>query len=99
MANIYEVEITYVTLVEAESEEDAHWNASSEIREITNDSEPEIHVDRKIKSLDKLPHPWDGKCLPYGGDGAQRLNEILPATEAEAAPEKDTKTIDMFEGA
>ena len=89
----YTVELTVTAVVMASNEMEAHTAAIDYAREIWNDVDPDIDVHGEIKALDRLPESWDSDCLPYGGDGETRLKDLLPETE----PERDTRTIDMFQ--
>ena len=91
----YTVELTITAIVMATSEMDAHKAAIENRRDIWSDVVPNVGVIREIKALDRLPESWDPDCLPYGGDGETRLKDLLPETE----PERDTRTIDMFQDA
>lgn len=88
----YEVELRWTAVVQANSEMEAYDVAEDEKRDICGDVGPDVDVMGEIKSLTALPVGWDRKCLPYGGDGERRLEELLPEEE----PVRDTLTIDMF---
>lgn len=90
---LFIVEISTTAIVAGKDWAEAHRNASSRLYDIIGDCGPEIDVAGEIKGLDRLPDGWDPMCLPYGGDGNTRLKDLLPETE----PERDTRTIDMFE--
>lgn len=94
-AKFFEVEVTWTAIVEAESLIDAYGVAESCTRDITRDADGDVTVVREVTSLERLPEGWEGNCLPYGGDGDTRLQDLLPEVE----PVRDTKTIDMFAGA
>lgn len=68
-------EIEYVIAVE--DDEDEHDVAEDVWTEVRWDSDPAIWVDREIKTLKQLPSGWDGMCIPYGGDGNARIQEIV----------------------
>lgn len=92
----YAVEVIWIAVVMAETPEDADEVARRNLSEITRWDSPEYSAGRPIKSMQELcAIGWDGQCLPYGGDGETRLSDIL--AELESEPERDTKTIDMFE--
>lgn len=91
----YFVELRITAVVMADSEIDAMVTAESEAREIVRDGELGADDATELTSLEhlkRLDPEWDGRCLPYNGDGRTRLDELLPETE----PFKDTKTMDMF---
>jgi glycyl-tRNA synthetase beta subunit len=75
---IYTVEITYRTVVQADSREQAieaaKYAARDEITEVMNEAEIWIN---EITHLNELPTPWDGNCLPWSGDGKTPLKDIL----------------------
>jgi len=80
-AHIYSVSITLTTLVQAESQEHAVKVAKEELQEIASDTLPRdviVGVMAEITAVSGLPMGWDGRCLPYGGDGETRLDKILP---------------------
>jgi hypothetical protein len=89
----YAVDITWTAVVMAATSEDATEAARLNLSDITRWDSPDYSQGKPIKSMGELcAIGWDGQCLPYGGDGSTRLSDIL----AEPAPERDTKTIDMF---
>jgi hypothetical protein len=97
----YAVEVSFTMIVMAEDEDDAYAVAEEWADEAwgdTSSGSKDFHVDGLVRNdADLKRYKWDGQCLPYGGDGGIRLSDILAALDAE--PERDTKTIDMFEGA
>jgi hypothetical protein len=90
---LFIVEISTTAVVAGKDWAEAHRNANWHLGDIIGDFEPEIVVAGEVKSLAGLPADWDPMCLPYGGDGETRLKDLLPETE----PERDTRTIDMFD--
>jgi len=79
-ARIFSVNITVTTLVQADNHADAVQVAKDEFREIASDTLPKdiiIGVMSEITAVTGLPDGWDGRCLPYGGDGKTRLVDIL----------------------
>ena len=92
---VYMVELRTVAAVSAEDETAAYLIAQRKQREILNDTEPDITVQTQAKSLADLTDGWTPDALPYGGDGETHLKDLLPETE----PERDTRTIDMFQDA
>lgn len=84
-ARIFSVSVTVTTLVQAENQEDAVRVAKEEFREIASDTLPRdmtVGVMAEITAISGLPDGWDGRCLPYGGDGEARLADILPERAA-----------------
>ena len=77
--SLYIVTLSKTVVIEAMDETDAYDAAISERHEIFMDSDPDIDVGSEITSLEQLPGEWDGMCLPYGGDGRTRLQDLLLA--------------------
>lgn len=73
--NLYEVEISVMVVVIGENEQDALDNAEEDVREIKSDSEFAMQVIKEV-TTETLPNGWDGGCIPYGGDGNVRINNI-----------------------
>jgi hypothetical protein len=73
--SIFSVRVETVMVVEADNYFEATKVALDNISE--NDSW-EAEKGEEIQSLDELQGGWDGMCLPFGGDGAKRLKDILP---------------------
>jgi hypothetical protein len=91
---VFEVEITYTVLVQAENESAAYYTAEDELREIAFNDEPSVFVMGEIKSLAGLPSGWEPDCCAYGG--GELLSDLLPQEAPIDGVERDTKTIDMF---
>jgi hypothetical protein len=72
---IFEVEITTTVVVIGVDEDDACYNANEDIHEIKADSEFYIEVVKEVNK-DALPDGWDAGCIPYGGDGNVRIENI-----------------------
>lgn len=83
----YRVEFTMTAIVQAEDEGDAYSVADDAWRDIRSGSDPCISIGDEVRSLAELTDGWDGMCLPYGGDGNTRLQDLLPAA-GEPAKEK-----------
>lgn len=94
MSRLYEVEIIVRAVVAADNETDAWRVAHGDRREIVGDSDPECDVVAEIKRANDLPDGWDGECIPFGS-GDRRIFDYLD----NPPPERDTKTLDMFEAA
>jgi hypothetical protein len=93
----YAVEVSFTMVVMAEDETDAYQCARENASEAWGDTyDPRIDVCEQMQTeADLKRHRWDGQCIPYGGDGNTRLSDILSTLEP--APDRDDKTIDMFE--
>lgn len=77
MKKFYNVELTYVGVVYAEDEDQAHIIALDNARDIVDDSmDPKIDVTHEIKSKNDFTDGWDGECIGYGHDGNTRICEI-----------------------
>ncbi|MDR5824728.1 hypothetical protein [Caballeronia sp. LZ043] len=97
----YSVEISIVTVVMASDEDHAIDVAKHTAGEALRDLSAydyDYGTPREIKTDEHLARVgWDKACLPYGGDGRTTLKDILAEIQGEPLPERDTKTIDMFE--
>jgi hypothetical protein len=73
---LYNVEVTYKTVVFAESKEAAEREAEYAIR---HEDEPAVEVYvSEIKSLSDVKTPWDGGCIPWGDqENYSTIKEIL----------------------
>lgn len=93
----FAVEVSFTMIVMAEDETDAYRAALNDASEAWSETyDQDYRVLGEIKTeADLKRHKWDGQCIPYGGDGNTRLSDILASIEPE--PERDTRTIDMFE--
>jgi hypothetical protein len=93
----YFVTLEVTAVVMAEDADHAYDVARMERRDICSDVDMSIFVGSEVKTeADLSAQDWTGDDLPYGGDDRTKLRDILAALEA--LPERDTKTIDMFEG-
>ena len=72
---LFEVELKMTIVVVGKSEGDAYFNAMDSMSEIKNIEEPDIDVIGEV-SLKTLPATWDERCIPYGGDGNTRIEDI-----------------------
>ncbi|MCY1540419.1 hypothetical protein D9M68_760580 [compost metagenome] len=75
---IFQIEYEFSAVVQADSLEDAEAAARSVWREAAHDHTPDFKSIEPVQRLSELSGGWDGKCLPYNGDGATRLEELLP---------------------
>lgn len=93
----YAVIVSFNMIVMAEDEPDAYQRARENASEAWGDThDPKFEVCEDMKTeADLKRYKWDGQCIPCGGDGEARLSDILAAVEPE--PERDDKTVDMFE--
>lgn len=74
----YMIEITTYAVVMAEDASHAHAVALAFRGEIMrDDSAPLVDVQGVIGTESDLRNGWDGKCLPYGGDGNTTLAELM----------------------
>ena len=71
---VVEIELTYRTLVSAETREEAIRDAEYNLNE--SDEEAESISAQEVTDLANLPSEWDEDCIPWGG-GEKTLKEIL----------------------
>lgn len=77
MKKFYNVQLTYIGVVYAEDEFEAHTIAVDSARDIVDDSmDPKIDVTHQIKSKSDFRDGWDAECIGYGHDGNTRIAEI-----------------------
>lgn len=77
---MWNVEVSYVAVVLADDEIEAAKVARRHAREIVSDAgESDCVVTHEVKDVSDFRDGWDGACLPYGGDGNTRINELNPA--------------------
>ncbi|MCS4234435.1 hypothetical protein [Stenotrophomonas sp. BIGb0135] len=81
---MWNVEVSHVAVVLADNEIEAAEVARRFTREIVSDSD-EAHcvVTHEVKAISDFRDGWDGACLPYGGDGNTRINELNQALRSE----------------
>lgn len=94
---LFAVNLVVTAVVVATSERDAERVFNVNKRAIISDGDYEPECDYEIRPDIALPHGWDMDCLPYGNLVDTTIGDWL-----ELAPPpivRDTKTIDMFEGA
>lgn len=76
----YMTEITTYAVVMAEDASHAHAVALAFRGEIMrDDSAPLVDVQGVIRTEADLRNGWDGKCIPYGGDGNTTLAALMVA--------------------
>lgn len=96
MAKLFEVEIIVRAVIVADDDKHAQSVANNSAREIMReDSLDDICVASEITSLDDLPPGWSAPCIPFGAHGDRSIAQFL-AELPPPAPNRDTKTIDMF---
>lgn len=80
---MWNVEVSYVAVVLAGDEIEAAEVARRNAREIVRDAgESDCVVTHELKAVSDFRDEWDGACIPYGGDGNKRINELNPALHA-----------------
>jgi hypothetical protein len=75
---LYNVEVTYKTVVFAESKEAAQREAECVIR--YEDVPADVIYSSEIKSISDVETPWEGSCIPWGdqeNDSYSTIKEIL----------------------
>ncbi len=72
---LFKVEIKTVVVVIGNDEAEALFNAEEDKREIKSDEDMDVTVIEEV-TADSLPAGWDTKCIPYGGDGNTRIEDI-----------------------
>lgn len=81
---LFQFELTTIVVIAAEDQAHALQIAESGAAEFfADDISPRIELDGEVTSLDQLRHGWDGECIPYGGDGRTRLDDLLPNARIE----------------
>lgn len=79
MKRYWKVELRTEAIIEADGEDHAREIARELERDILSDTDDmEIDVVGEVTQLVQLPYPWDGECIPYGGDDDTRLKDLLP---------------------
>ncbi|MCE5180500.1 MAG: hypothetical protein LLG15_01740 [Betaproteobacteria bacterium] len=72
------VEITTVAVVMADDADHAYLVVEDLRRDICGeDDNPSISVGDAELTLTSLPNGWDGRCIPFGGDGNTTLAELM----------------------
>lgn len=87
MSKFYAIKLSTIAIVQVEDGQDAsdaEFLARLERNDIWGDT-PDIEVTtvEEITDQSQLPRHagWDGLCLPYGGDGNTRLQDLIPTTK------------------
>lgn len=92
MAKFYAVTISTTAIVQVgdhDTEFDALKVAERNRRDILIDclAAEGIEVEGEVTRQGELSlYGWDGLCLPYGGDGNARLQDLLPADGVREVP-------------
>lgn len=76
---IFHIRYTVDLLVQAPSLADAESLTRRAWQEAERDAglEPDVQSIDPVTKSSQMPAGWDGKCLPYLGDGKRRLEELL----------------------
>ncbi|WP_434774753.1 hypothetical protein [Pseudomonas oryzihabitans] len=61
------------SLADAESLTKRAWQEA----ERNGGLEPDVQSIDPVTKCSQMPYGWDGKCLPFLGDGKRRLEEML----------------------
>jgi len=77
MKKLYRVTVEFEMVVEARDQDHAWSLATTHAPSAIPDCAPDVRVGSEIMSVSDLPEHWDGMCLPYGGDGNQRIKDII----------------------
>lgn len=79
------IDIPLRVVIEAEDDDHAWEIARDDINEVLRCEDirrlAQIRVLKEVNSFGDLPPRWDGRCIPYGGDGNTRIAEILGCVE------------------
>jgi hypothetical protein len=90
MAKFYAVELKTTAIVQVgdhDTQFDAVEIARANQRDIVNDcGDVDVSVEGEVTRQGQLSlYGWDPLCLPYGGDGNTRLQDLLPADDSGVA--------------
>ncbi|MGX6564890.1 hypothetical protein [Cupriavidus necator] len=93
---LYNIELVYRAVIQADDGEAALAAARRERRDIEGDcAEPRYEMVGRVRTPADLEDGWTETDSPYGGNGSASIGRLLLA--ADVQPERDTRTIDMFE--
>lgn len=93
---LFNVELVYRAVIQADDAEAALAVARRDRRDIEGDcAEPRYDLIGRVRAPADLKDGWSESDTPYGGDGSPSIGLLLLA--AECPPDRDTRTIDMFE--
>lgn len=90
---LYNVDVIYRAVIDAPDSASACLVARRERRD-DESREPRYQLAGKVLSSADLAHGWADQDRPYGGNGLS-IRELL--TNEQCRPDRDTRTIDMFE--
>ena len=94
---LFNIELVYRAVIQGDDAEAALAAARRERRDIEGDcAEPRYDLAGQVRAPADLKDGWTESDTPYGGDGATTIGQLLLA--AQWQPDRDTRTIDMFEG-
>ncbi|UIF89186.1 hypothetical protein [Cupriavidus sp. UYPR2.512] len=92
---LFNVKLVYRAVIQADDAEAALAIARRHRRDIEGDcAEPRYDLAGTVRALGDLKDGWTESDTPYGSDGSASIGLLLAA---ECPPERDTRTIDMFE--
>ncbi|TWG87876.1 hypothetical protein L602_001500000090 [Cupriavidus gilardii J11] len=92
---LYNVDVIYRAVIHAADPSAAYDAAMCERRAIDDESrEPRYELAGKVLSSADLAHGWTDQDRPHGGNGSS-IGELLKHEQCH--PDRDTRTIDMFE--
>lgn len=77
MSKLYRVTVEFEMVVQADDEDHAWEVALSSASSAVDDCGSVITIGSEIIKKSELPEKWDDMCLPYGGDGNQRIKDII----------------------
>jgi hypothetical protein len=98
LPRLFVVELRTVAVVLATSAHEATEIADDNWRDIVRDcGDMEIDVLREANTIrDVTNHGWDGRCLPYGGDGNTTIDEVLKEiADRPPVAERCTRTLEL----
>lgn len=76
---IYHIRYTVDLVIQAPSLADAESLSRRAWGEAESQGclEPDVQSIDPVTKCSQMPYGWDGKCLPFLGDGKRRLEELL----------------------
>jgi hypothetical protein len=86
---IFQVSIMVTTVIQADNSRHAVQMAKECFCEIAGDAlarDIAVGVLAEITAIAGLPDGWDRRCLPYGGDGIEILDKLLPERAPSSMP-------------
>ena len=79
MVKLFSVRIITHAVVVADDESHAYSVARDHRIDAVADGNPEYDVEGGVACIEQLPRDWDGRCMPYGGDGKTTIEVLLEA--------------------